>query len=70
MPTYDYKCVCGETLQRTNPMSEMKQKVKCPACGKMAGRDLGASFPAVQCRYSYMDRQVNKNPRATRGRGY
>lgn len=68
MPTYDYACKCGEKIQRTSTMADMKKKVKCPVCGKMAERDLAASFPAVRCRYSYMDR-VNGNPRFWRGKG-
>jgi hypothetical protein len=47
-------------------MSEMKKKVKCPECGKMASRAI--SMPAVQCRYSYFERNAG-NPRVTRGKG-
>jgi putative FmdB family regulatory protein len=68
VPTYEYKCKCGEHVDRVSTMAEMKSKVKCPACGKMAPRCL-SSFPAVQCRYSYLER-TQGNPRATRGRGY
>ena len=68
MPLYEYRCNCGETIERTCSMNNMKKKVKCPVCGKMASRSFN-NFPAVQCRYSYFERSQG-NPRATRGRGY
>lgn len=68
MPKYDFKCECGEKIERDAPMSEAPKKVKCPKCGKMADRDWSAGFPAVQCRYSYFERAAG-NPRVNRGKG-
>lgn len=69
MPTYEYKCKhCGAVVDRYFAMGEAKDKVKCPECGKQAPRNWGASFPAVQCRYSYFERAAG-NPRVNRGKG-
>ena len=46
-------------------MGEAKSKVKC-ACGKMSPRKI--SMPAIQCRYSYFERNLG-NPRVNRGKG-
>ena len=65
---YEYKCQhCGEVIERYARMGEAPEKVKCGNCGKRASRNW-SSFPAVQCRYSYMER-VNGNPRVSRGKG-
>ena len=64
---YEYRCKsCGEDIERDAPMGEAPEKVKCK-CGKRAPRSW-ASFPSVQCRYSYMER-MNGNPRVNRGKG-
>lgn len=68
MASYDYQCECGEVIERTCPMGEAKEKVKCPACGKMAPRKWGGAFPNVICRYSYFERSAG-NPRVNRGKG-
>jgi putative FmdB family regulatory protein len=66
MPQYTYQCECGEIIERINPMSEVKAKVRCPKCKKMAGRKW--EVPNFKCVYSYMDR-VQGNPRFHRGKG-
>lgn len=68
LPTYDYKCECGEITERTSSMADRKDKVKCPKCGKMAPRMWGGTFPNVICRYSLFERSAG-NPRVNRGKG-
>jgi len=67
MASYDYRCECGEVVERVAKMGSAPRKAKCPVCGKMAGRSW-ESFPSVQCRYSYMV-LANGNPRVNRGKG-
>jgi len=67
MPTYEYRCDCGEEIERQAAMGKAPKTAKCPKCGNSAKRSW-SSFPSVQCRYSYMDR-VNGNPRVNRGKG-
>jgi len=78
MPTYDYRCECGHQFERQFPMSGIKQRVKCPACGKMAKKAISRPNAIVRHRYAdvaadsikqYM-RDQQENPRAGRGRGY
>jgi putative FmdB family regulatory protein len=66
LPTYDYRCDCGEVVERNFPMDDIKQKVKCPACGKMAKK--AVACPNAICRYSYFERSQG-NPRVNRGKG-
>ena len=66
MPKYTYVCSCGEVIERYTPMTEVKAKVRCPKCKKMAVRKW--EVPNFKCVYSYMER-INGNPRVTRGRG-
>jgi predicted SprT family Zn-dependent metalloprotease len=65
LPTYQYKCKCGQELEREFPLSDIKQRVRCE-CGRMARKVI--TVPNVKCVYSYMDR-VNGNPRVDRGKG-
>lgn len=66
MVSNDYECKCGEIVERSFPMDAMKQRVKCPACGKMASKVMPC--PNAICRYSYMERNAG-NPRINRGKG-
>ena len=68
LPTYDYKCECGEEIEKTCSMADRKDKVKCSKCGKMAPRKWGGTFPNVICRYSLFERSAG-NPRVNRGKG-
>lgn len=70
MPRYDFSCECGEVIEREFAMSEVKGKVKCPSCGKMAKRVWG--LPNQIVRTSMYERASWKNgyPRAGRGRGF
>lgn len=61
MPTYEYACECGEQIEREFRMSEMKQTVKCPKCGKMAKRAIVNRNAIVRHRFG--------EPRIGRGRG-
>jgi len=67
MPTYEYKCKCGEHVECDSPMSKIKKTVKCPKCGGRATRVF--SLPNFKCVYSYMER-VNGNPRVNRSKGW
>lgn len=67
MATYQYKCECGEVIERDFPIAERKQRVKCPKCGKMAERAI-LSCPNAICRYSLFERNLG-NPRVNRGKG-
>ena len=67
MPLYKYECThCGTVTENTCSMNEVKSKVKCSNCGKMAPRLW--QVPNFRCVYSYMDR-VQGNPRFNRGKG-
>jgi putative FmdB family regulatory protein len=62
MPVYEYKCTCGEEIERTAPMIEMKKRVKCPKCGKMASR-------AIVCPNAIVHHRLGE-ARIGRGKGY
>jgi putative FmdB family regulatory protein len=64
MPSYDYRCECGECFERFFRMADVPEKSKCPKCGKKAGR----SFTKPNIRISR--RYIDNSPRVTRGRGY
>jgi putative FmdB family regulatory protein len=64
VPSYDYVCECGEQFERVSSMAEMKSKLKCPVCGKMAKRAIGRPNAIVRHRY------IDNIPRKNRGRGY
>jgi len=38
MPTYCYKCECGEAFERAMPISR-RSPLKCPSCSALAHRD-------------------------------
>jgi len=62
MPRYDYVCDCGHQFERTFTMLEMKSKIKCSECGKMAKRAIGMPNAIVRHRY------IDNSPRKGRGR--
>ncbi len=42
MALYEYNCPnCGNTFDKRVPMAEVKQRIKCPKCKKMAKKTLG-----------------------------
>ena len=42
MALYEYNCPgCGTTFEKRMPMSEVKQRLKCPKCKKMAQKTIG-----------------------------
>jgi hypothetical protein len=41
VPSYAYSCECGESFDRTMPISQCTRKVKCE-CGRVAKRDFAA----------------------------
>lgn len=62
MATYEYVCKCGHEFEKDCPMAEMKPKVKCPECGKLAPRAFKARTGI--CRQRFYD-----TARQGRGRG-
>jgi len=64
MPTYEYKCECGELIENDSPMNNIKRRVKCPACGKMAPKAIMRPNQIVRHRY------IDNSPRKGRGRGF
>lgn len=43
MALYEYRCrSCGQVTERRMPMSNVQQRIKCPACGKQAQKVIGA----------------------------
>lgn len=38
MPTYDYRCSCGETFDVVKTMSDAARAEHCPACSNVAER--------------------------------
>ena len=43
MALYEYSCDnCGNVFEKRMPMSEVKQRLKCPSCGKQAKKVLGS----------------------------
>ena len=65
MPSYLYRCECGEEIAREFPMNNFKKKVKC-RCGKMAKKAF--TKPNGIGRYSMMDR-ARGAARIGRGKG-
>jgi putative FmdB family regulatory protein len=61
MPEYSYQCVCGNKFERIFSMADMKPKVRCPECRKMAPRAIVAPNAIVRQRYG--------SPRTGRGMG-
>jgi putative FmdB family regulatory protein len=42
MALYEYNCPsCGATFEKRMPMNEVKQRMKCPKCKKMARKTIG-----------------------------
>jgi len=62
MAIYEYECECGEEIERTNSMADMKKTVKCPKCGKMAKR-------AIRNRTAIVRHRLGE-ARIGRGKGY
>lgn len=62
MAQYEYVCVCGEEFEKTSSMKDMKPKVKCPKCGKMAKR-------AIKNRTGIVRTRFYDTARLGRGRG-
>ena len=50
MVVYEYQCVCGEEIERTSSMADMKKRAKCPKCGKMAPRAISQRTAIVRHR--------------------
>ncbi|MHA2063277.1 MAG: FmdB family zinc ribbon protein [Candidatus Thorarchaeota archaeon] len=48
MPTYGYKCECGEEMEDFALMSQMKETVTCTKCGKDAPRHYGGSMVGLK----------------------
>jgi len=47
MPTYDYRCECGNEFEDLVPISE-REFSKCPACGRKAHKlEVGYGTPGV-----------------------
>jgi len=38
MPTYEFKCPKGHVFEKFYPAISNTRRLKCPQCGKMAGR--------------------------------
>ena len=71
MPDYDYECKCGNVEEREFSMDNVKAKVKCSKCGKMAVRMF--SKPNKRVCYRGPDAMANItgfNARRNRGRGW
>jgi putative FmdB family regulatory protein len=48
MPTYEYKCPAGHTLEKFYPtMKNDHRRVKCPVCGKPAQRQISGGAGLV-----------------------
>jgi len=62
MPTYEYKCKCGKEFEKESSMADMKPKVKCPECGKLAPR-------AIRNRTGICRTRFYDTARQGRGRG-
>lgn len=64
MAKYTYECSCGNEMEKEFSMSDMKKRVKCDKCGKMAKR----AFRGVNMivRHSFYDRSRGVG----RGRGF
>jgi len=44
MPTYSFKCECGQTQEINRPMSEATKPVSCVICKKRMNRDFANDF--------------------------
>lgn len=67
MPSYEYVCSCGNEMEKEFSMSNMKSKVKCNKCGKMAKRAFRNRNAII--RHSFYDRSRGA-ARVGRGRGF
>ena len=47
MPTYEYKCPAGHVFEKFYPTMKHSRRLKCPTCGKMAGRQISAGAGLV-----------------------
>src|SRR3989449_10474975 len=47
MPTYEYKCPAGHAFEKLYPTMNSSRRVKCPACGKMAERQISGGTGLV-----------------------
>ncbi len=47
MPTYEYKCPNGHAFEKFSPTMNSDRRVKCPACGKMAERQISGGAGLV-----------------------
>ena len=47
MPTYEYKCPAGHAFEKFYPTMNSSRRVKCPACGKMAERQISGGTGLV-----------------------
>jgi putative FmdB family regulatory protein len=47
MPTYEYKCPAGHVFEKFYPTMKNSRRLKCPTCGKMAGRQISAGAGLV-----------------------
>jgi hypothetical protein len=63
VPYYQYNCECGEEIDRYCSLDNIKRKVKCPKCGKMAPK-------AVICPNAIVRHRLTEPARKGRGRGF
>jgi putative FmdB family regulatory protein len=47
MPTYEYKCPAGHTFEKFYPTMKNSRRMKCPTCGKLAGRQISGGAGLV-----------------------
>jgi putative FmdB family regulatory protein len=47
MPTYEYRCPAGHTFEKFYPTMKNSRRVKCPTCGKLAGRQISGGAGLV-----------------------
>jgi putative FmdB family regulatory protein len=47
MPTYEYRCPAGHEFEKFYPTMKNSRRLKCPTCGKMAGRKISGGAGLV-----------------------
>ena len=68
MPTYEYKCKCGEEFELFQSITS-KPEAKCPACGKKAKRLMSAGAGLIfKGTGFYITDYKNKNAAYTGGK--